>query len=390
MAKVLLSWEYPILASSSNLLYPLDLALGTTPMTESNFEQVDNEVSAASDAAGAIPVDAESPIYIAVMGVTGSGKTTFINAASGDNLPVGHDLESCTSEVANSKVFELDGQPVVLFDTPGFDDTELSEVEVLNRIAVHLHIMYEEKQYLSGIVYMHRITDTRFGGLARTNFVMLQKLCGMKTLKNVIITTNRWDEVNKEVGQARETAMKRSDKFFKPALDQGAQIDRLVDQSQEAAQGILRRLLWHDPAALRLQEELVDERKALPDTDAGNQLVQNGGERERGLEGELKKIQADLSAEIDEKTRQQILRETQNIRMAIERHRAAMTSMRELYEERVREWKLKLAEAQRRFAEVANAGVGGSPPDGNGGPQTRSSMAFFVFLSSMVLCWAIS
>jgi putative ribosome biogenesis GTPase RsgA len=35
-------------------------------------------------------------ILIAVLGVTGAGKTTFINKASGqDDLEVGHSLEAC-------------------------------------------------------------------------------------------------------------------------------------------------------------------------------------------------------------------------------------------------------------------------------------------------------
>ena len=35
-------------------------------------------------------------IYIAVMGVTGAGKSTFIRTASGlDEVDVGHDLKSC-------------------------------------------------------------------------------------------------------------------------------------------------------------------------------------------------------------------------------------------------------------------------------------------------------
>jgi ABC-type lipoprotein export system ATPase subunit len=39
-------------------------------------------------------------IFIAVMGVTGAGKSTFIKAASGlDNVLVGHDLTSCKASM---------------------------------------------------------------------------------------------------------------------------------------------------------------------------------------------------------------------------------------------------------------------------------------------------
>lgn len=41
--------------------------------------------------------DIKAPIIIAVMGMTGSGKSTFIQKASGlPNIDIGHALESCT------------------------------------------------------------------------------------------------------------------------------------------------------------------------------------------------------------------------------------------------------------------------------------------------------
>jgi ABC-type lipoprotein export system ATPase subunit len=43
-------------------------------------------------------VDGAPWAFIAVMGVTGAGKSTFIQWASGsDEIVIGHDLESCKS-----------------------------------------------------------------------------------------------------------------------------------------------------------------------------------------------------------------------------------------------------------------------------------------------------
>ena len=90
------------------------------------------------------------------MGATGSGKTSvsgmysaaiarnllgcpqFINLASGSSLRVGMGLESCTAEVKLADVFTLDGRPVTLIDTPGFDDTTKSDAEILKMIAAFL------------------------------------------------------------------------------------------------------------------------------------------------------------------------------------------------------------------------------------------------------------
>lgn len=93
---------------------------------------------------------------LSIFGATGTGKTTvsnsqnlfktpeftwrfystqFVNDASGGELRVGHKSHACTQDVEQSPVFQVDGRDVVLFDTPGFDDTHLSDTEVLQRIA---------------------------------------------------------------------------------------------------------------------------------------------------------------------------------------------------------------------------------------------------------------
>jgi hypothetical protein len=64
--------------------------------------------------------------------------TQFINLVSGSNLGIGSELESCTKIVQPGNPFILDGRRVVLVDTPGFDDTTRSDIDVLNMIAVFL------------------------------------------------------------------------------------------------------------------------------------------------------------------------------------------------------------------------------------------------------------
>lgn len=58
------------------------------------------------------------------------------------DLPVGNELRSCTRDVTLSPPFEAGGRLVELIDTPGFDDTSLSDSEVLRKIAMVLAEMY--------------------------------------------------------------------------------------------------------------------------------------------------------------------------------------------------------------------------------------------------------
>ena len=48
---------------------------------------------------------ASTPILIAVMGVTGAGKTTFVSRVTGEtDLEIGHGLRSCTAHRLTSEL----------------------------------------------------------------------------------------------------------------------------------------------------------------------------------------------------------------------------------------------------------------------------------------------
>lgn len=58
--------------------------------------------------------------------------------ASDSNLRIGVNLASCTTEVQLADEFTLDRRPVILIDTPGFDDTNKSDTDILKLIAAFL------------------------------------------------------------------------------------------------------------------------------------------------------------------------------------------------------------------------------------------------------------
>jgi len=78
------------------------------------------EITGALGSGREIRSDGPPPVvWIAVMGVTGSGKSTFIQTATGDgSVGVNHGLRSCTREVEVHSV-RIDGFQVNLIDTPG-------------------------------------------------------------------------------------------------------------------------------------------------------------------------------------------------------------------------------------------------------------------------------
>ena len=62
----------------------------------------------------------------------------FINLASGSNLQVGNDLDSCTAEVQPTVEFTVDERVVILIDTPGFDDASMRDTDILKLITAFL------------------------------------------------------------------------------------------------------------------------------------------------------------------------------------------------------------------------------------------------------------
>jgi hypothetical protein len=66
----------------------------------------------------------------------------FINAAGVSDLTIGNTLRSCTWEVNFSNPLLIDGHPIILLDTPGFNDTEKGDIEILTDIAGFLGKLY--------------------------------------------------------------------------------------------------------------------------------------------------------------------------------------------------------------------------------------------------------
>ncbi|KAJ7859152.1 hypothetical protein B0H14DRAFT_2747238 [Mycena olivaceomarginata] len=248
-------------------------------------------------------------------------KPWFINTLSGSNLRVGSSLQSCTTTVQVASPFKLDGRWISLIDTPGFDDTSRSDTEILTQIASFLAAAYEHGKKLAGVIYMHRISDVRMGGISTRNFKMFRQLCGESTLRNVVIVTNMWGEVGREVGEAREAELGSDDRFFKPVLDKGGRMLR-NNNGITSAQAILYYLIGNHPRALRIQRELVDQGKNISQTAAGEELNRELAEQIKRHRQEMAALQEEMKEAIrekDEETRKELELETRKLQAEMAR-----------------------------------------------------------------------
>ncbi|KAK4442919.1 P-loop containing nucleoside triphosphate hydrolase protein [Podospora aff. communis PSN243] len=217
-------------------------------------------------------------VLIAVMGPTGSGKSSFIARITGRNgAIVGHDLKSETSEVTPHSV-TIGSKRVTLIDTPGFNDTILSDMEVLDQIGDWLADKYQQGQLLTGILYLHPADLPRMSGAAMRNLEMFKSLCGKENLDRVVLGMTFWDRVDKQVGEARKKELSSRPDFWGNMISQGSVIRILSTDAAKSRQLVLDMVQKGGGSApLQIQRELVDEGKYLDKTTAGNVV---GGELE--------------------------------------------------------------------------------------------------------------
>ncbi|KAL3456144.1 P-loop containing nucleoside triphosphate hydrolase protein [Aspergillus heterothallicus] len=250
------------------------------------------------------PLPRASDVYVAVMGVTGSGKSTFISHLADEDVMVGNGLYACTQEVQVYRCKHSGAVNIWLVDTPGFDDTHRSDTEVLREIAEWLSVSFSSNNVLlNGMIYLHRITDIRMQGSAMKNLFMFKKLCGRDALKNVLLTTTMWERVSEDDGERREQELIRTSEFWGEMILRGAQVKR-HHNTDESAWRLVDIFAATDSTkqkeVLNIQTEMVVERKPLGETDAGleleNSLIQERKKWSRELKETREMIQEALAA----------------------------------------------------------------------------------------------
>ncbi|RXW14953.1 hypothetical protein EST38_g10903, partial [Candolleomyces aberdarensis] len=277
---------------------------------------------------------------VAVMGETGAGKSSFINAVLGEEAALSSDGSfSCTRVVEQFGYKHKDGSTVTLVDTPGFNDygaeDAKTDAEILQMIAEFLKTQYDEKRKFSGVVFLHPITAAPAGTTSK-NMRMFKRLCGNDQLKNVVVVTTRWDEAcysgeGLEEAEQSEVSLMESEGLLKDLKVAGARFLRAGHFSKETPQpagaqyqspvAVVESLLGLEPVYLQIQEEMA-RGKPIQETAAG--LV---------LEKEFENLRNTLNERMDniQKT-VEFLQSTTNI------GKAEREKYNEILQRRVKEW----------------------------------------------------
>lgn len=284
-------------------------------------------------------------VFIAVMGVTGCGKSSFISMCCDKPVQIGHDLKSCTA-VVDVYPFELSAsQTVYLIDTPGFDDTAKSDTEVLREIASWLTESFKSKILLHGIIYLHRISDVRMQGSAKKNLLMFKKLCGDDALRKVILATTMWDIVPGAVAEAREKELVDTPEFWGYMVSKGSRLcrhDKTLARAREIVESLITGGDRSRPTiVLDLQDQMVTQARPLQETAAGIELEAEIARERKKFEKELKETREMMNEAIRQRDSEaeKAMRElktdyTNKIERLKSEHKKLRTDTEKLHKER--------------------------------------------------------
>ncbi len=147
--------------------------------------------------------------------------------------------------------------------------------------------------YISGIIYLHKITDVRMTGAARRNLQMVQSICGDDFISRLTLVTTMWDSVRPSVGKEREKQLQQ--KYWSALLEKGATYAR-YDGTTMSANNVVDKYLQDDDEALEvkpsIEVDVVVEGLPLRSTAAGQMALESLRDKIRTTEKTVEEMKA--------------------------------------------------------------------------------------------------
>jgi hypothetical protein len=269
------------------------------------------------------------------------------------------------------------GRRIYLIDTPGFNDTDRSDIDTLSVLATYLSASYANGARIHGVVMLHPISDNRMSGSSLRNINMMKAMCGFESYANFAIATTMWpskpDYAEKAVLESRNAQLLADDSFFGALVTRGATVFRhnqkgyrsVLNEGNSAKQivaHLVRQSDMHTLDVLQLQRELVDQGKKLGETTAGiavaGDLYKLGRAHEhhlRELETEMKSNLAKTDAAHAAALRELKAEVEEKLQKAEEDKEALKKSMDTMHDEEQRLWKNKIRKLDRLFRKQLKA-----------------------------------
>lgn len=114
------------------------------------------------------------------------------------------------TQQVTSSAFALDNTHVRLLDTPGFDDSHRSEVQILRLLAQYLATSYVGDAKLSGVIFIQTLNEERAISSEKTRLRLYKKLLGEEAYGQVVIACTKWKDAD-EAKRLKEQRVERED-----------------------------------------------------------------------------------------------------------------------------------------------------------------------------------
>ena len=221
-------------------------------------------------------LDLDGAAIVLVVGVSGAGKTTFINHMAESTLGTEGEGQACTQAYTYSRnMIKINHKwhNVAFIDTPGFDDPYKPDVAVFTALATWMAQNIRNRK-ITAVFYFDSILGSRFPLSSQRNFRMISLFVGMEAIQNVFLVSTHWDLVNTGMLETW-TALRRKRHFermynltfcttlpcFAVGVDDDAQYHEVIARAIEA-----------QPTFLQIQAEM-EKGVELWETEAGVEVV---------------------------------------------------------------------------------------------------------------------
>ena len=196
----------------------------------------------------------------------------------------------------------------------------MDDEEIFQRLTLYLDQSYRKGQRLTGILYLHPITENRERGSDLRNLRMFKKLCGEENFGKIILGITWWDEENDDIARAREEALRSTPEFWGDMIKNGSRVQR-VPMDNNGCVDLLLGLARRETTTLRIQREMVDEDKTPDETETASELDRWSKLRAIEAYEEVKTLaQQNLKSEALQKLDQQAAKEATEQKLLFDRN----------------------------------------------------------------------
>jgi hypothetical protein len=217
------------------------------------------------------------------------------------------------------------GRVVHFIDTPGFDDSFLTDADILLTVATYL----TKDVRLTGLIYLHRISDIRVGGSSKKNLGLFTKLVGRENMRNVVLLSTMWKTINLEDGLRRMREI-LTDKHWGPLIQCGALFETDMDGNSDSWR-VVERILQYTPIQTKIQKQM-ENGVPLTDTDTGREVYHELQELNRRYAQDLEELTGSLLEAIE--SRNQYLEYTlrQHYQKMLQEQQLAMAAQQRVHD----------------------------------------------------------